>query len=55
MIYKVKPSVLKVLVEHALAYGMVFSYTYDEPFFIFETDKPFPDKELTAIGFEVLG
>jgi len=54
MKYRVKPSVLAMIVDHAIAYGLVFSYTYDEPYFIFETDRPFPEVELTALGFEVI-
>ena len=53
MIYRVKPSVHKDVMEHAAAYGIAVSSTYVEPYFKVETDQPFPEKELTAIGFEV--
>lgn len=53
MIYKVRPSVHKDVIEHAIAYGFMVSSSYVEPYFRVETNQPFPEKELTAIGFEV--
>lgn len=53
MIYRVKPSVLKVVIEHAVSYGLVASYSYEEPYFRVETDGPFPEVELDLLDFEV--